>query len=78
MTGGPVNRRNGFLRRLARRCQAGQASMEYTVVTFFAVLVLILPDENGNVAIIQVANALKVFYSAFAYAISLSTNMMPM
>jgi len=64
--------------RLARWRQAGQASMEYTVVTFFAVLVLILPDEDGNVAIIQVANALKVFYSAFAYAISLSTNMMPM
>lgn len=64
--------------RWTNRCQAGQASMEYTVVTFFAVLVLILPDEDGHVAIIQVANAIKGFYTAFAYAISLSTNIMPM
>lgn len=61
-----------------RSRQLGQSSMEYTIVTFFAVLVLILPDENGDVAIIQVANALKTFYTAFAYAISLSTNIMPL
>ncbi len=58
--------------------QLGQSSMEYTIVVFFAVLVLIIPDENGDVAIIQVANALKTFYTAFAYAISLSTNIMPL
>jgi len=68
-------------RRLHAPCplrQLGQSSMEYTIVVFFAVLVLIIPDENGDVAIIQVANALKTFYTAFAYAISLSTNIMPL
>lgn len=68
--------RNDAQRPRRRSRQLGQSSMEYTIVTFFAVLVLILPDENGDVAIIQVANALKTFYTAFAYAISLSTNIM--
>jgi hypothetical protein len=58
--------------------QFGQSSMEYTIVVFFAVLVLIVPDENGNVAIVQVANALKHFYTGFAYAVSLSTTITPL
>lgn len=62
----------------ARARQWGQSSMEYTVVVFFAVLVLIVPDESGNVALVQLANAMKRFYSGFAYAVSFSTNLMPM
>ena len=58
--------------------QCGQSSMEYTIVVFLAVLVLIVPDSNGNVAIVQVANALKHFYTGFAYAVSLSTTITPL
>jgi hypothetical protein len=58
--------------------QSGQSSVEYTIVVFFAVLVLIVPDENGNVAIVQVANALKHFYTGFAYAVSLSNTITPL
>jgi len=66
-------------RLIARRArQWGQSSMEYTVVVFFAVIVLVVPDSSGNVVLIQLANALKHFYTGFAYAVSLSTTLMPM
>ena len=57
--------------------QLGQAATEYTVVVFFAVMVLLVPDENGDVAIVKLANAMKTFYNAFAYAISFSTTITP-
>ena len=66
-------------RLIARRArQWGQSSMEYTVVVFFAVLALIVPDSSGNVPLVQLANAFKHFYTGFAYAVSLSTTIMPM
>jgi hypothetical protein len=66
-------------RRVTRAAlQAGQSSMEYTIVVFFAVLVLVLPDQNGNVVIVQLANAMKHFYTGFAYAVSLSTTITPL
>ena len=61
-----------------RARQWGQSSMEYTVVVFFAVLVLVVPDASGNVPLVQLANAFKHFYTGFAYAVSLSTTIMPM
>ncbi len=61
-----------------RARQLGQSSMEYTVVIFFAVLVLLVPDANGDVPVVQLANAFKHFYTGFAYAVSLSTTIMPM
>ena len=61
-----------------RASQLGQSSMEYTVVVFFAVLVLLVPDANGDVPLVQLANAFKRFYTGFAYAVSLSTTIMPM
>lgn len=61
-----------------RARQLGQSSMEYTVVVFFAVLVLIVPDEHGDVPLVQLANAFKHFYTGFAYAVSLSTTIMPL
>ena len=61
-----------------RERQWGQSSMEYTVVVFFAVLVLVVPDASGNVPLVQLANAFKHFYTGFAYAVSLSTTIMPM
>jgi uncharacterized membrane protein (DUF441 family) len=61
-----------------RARQLGQSSMEYTVVIFFAVLVLLVPDANGDVPVVQLANAFKYFYTGFAYAVSLSTTIMPM
>lgn len=65
----------GFARKCRR--QLGQAASEYTIVVFVAAMVLILPDENGDVAIVKLANALKTFYNAFAYAISFSTTITP-
>lgn len=66
-------------RLITRRArQWGQSSMEYTVVVFFAVLALIIPDASGNVPLVQLANAFKHFYTGFAYAVSLSTTIMPM
>lgn len=64
---------------IARRArQLGQSSMEYTVVVFLAVLVLVVPDANGDVPLVQLANAFKRFYNGFAYAVSFSTNIMPL
>ncbi len=57
--------------------QYGQAATEYTVVVFFAVMVLLVPDENGDVAIVKLANAFKTFYKAFAYALSFSIPLTP-
>jgi len=57
--------------------QRGQAATEYTIVVVFAAMVLLVPDENGDVAIVKLANALKTFYNAFAYAISFSTTITP-
>ncbi|MDB5809176.1 MAG: hypothetical protein JWN94_1298 [Betaproteobacteria bacterium] len=68
---------NLLKRALHARRQLGQAATEYTIVTFFAVVVLIVPDENGDVAIVKLANALKTFYNGFAYAISFSTTITP-
>lgn len=64
---------------ISRRArQLGQSSMEYTVVVFLAVLVLVVPDANGDVPLVQLANALKRFYNGFAYAVSFSTTIMPL
>ena len=67
---------HGLIARRAR--QIGQSSMEYTVVVFLAVLVLVVPDANGDVPLVQLANALKRFYNGFAYAVSFSTTIMPL
>lgn len=61
-----------------RARQLGQSATEYTIVVFMAVLVLVVPDANGNVPLVQLANAFKRFYSGFAYAVSFSTTIMPM
>ena len=45
-----------------RARQLGQSSMEYTIVIFFAVLVLLVPDASGNVPVVQLANAFKNFF----------------
>jgi hypothetical protein len=66
---------SGFARKCRR--QLGQAASEYTIVVFVAAMVLLLPDENGDVAIVKLANAMKTFYNAFAYAISFSTTITP-
>ncbi len=62
-----------------RRCrQLGQASAEYTIVVVFAAMVLLIPDADGNVVIVNLANAMKTFYNGFAYAISFSTTITPL
>jgi len=57
--------------------QHGQSSVEYLTVSAFAVIVLLVPDSSGNVAVVQLANAIKTYYNAFAYALSYSTTITP-
>jgi len=56
----------------SRLSQRGQSAVEYITVTAFAAMVLLVPDEDGNVVVVQLANAMKTYYNAFAYAISYS------
>lgn len=60
-----------------KKHQLGQSSVEYITVSAFAVIVLLVPDDNGDMAVLQLANAIKTYYNAFAYAISYSTNLTP-
>lgn len=53
--------------------QRGQSSMEYIIVTLFAVLVLIQGGPSSPIN--QIAGAMKEAYQGFAYAISYSTNL---
>jgi len=52
--------------------QTGQATIEYTLVSILAVFILIKPDDQGDVPIVKLANALKTQYQGYAYAISMS------
>jgi len=52
--------------------QTGQASIEYTLVSILAVFILIKPDDQGDMPIVTLANALKTQYQGYAYAISMS------
>lgn len=57
--------------------QRGQSTVEYLTVSAFAAIVLLVPDANGYVAVVQLANAIKTYYNAFAYALSFSTTITP-
>ena len=57
--------------------QRGQSSVEYLTVSAFSAIVLLVPDDDGNVAIVQLANAIKSYYNAFAYALSYSSPITP-
>jgi len=58
--------------------QSGQATFEYLCVVSCCVIILVVPDSNGNILIVQLANALKGFYNAFAFAISFSSTITPL
>lgn len=61
------------------RKQLGQAMPEYIVVTFFGVMALIVPDrQTGEIPLVQLANALKSSFNAFAYALSFSSTITPL
>ncbi len=60
-----------------RPSQGGQSMVEYLTVSAFAAIVLLVPDSDGDVALVQLANAIKAYYNAFAYAISYSTLFTP-
>lgn len=60
-----------------RQLQCGQSSIEYITVSAVAVIVLLVPDSSGNVAVVQLANAVKTYYNAFAYALSYSSTITP-
>ncbi|WP_296501114.1 hypothetical protein [Rhodoferax sp.] len=59
------------------RLQRGQSSVEYLTVSAFAAIVLLVPDDSGNVVVVQLANAIKTYYNAFAYALSYSSTITP-
>jgi hypothetical protein len=59
------------------RIQRGQSSVEYLTVSAFAAIVLLVPDSSGNVIVVQLANAIKTYYNAFAYALSYSNTITP-
>ena len=73
-----TSRPNPHLKPLPKiHLQLGQSSVEYITVSAVAVIVLLVPDSSGNVAVVQLANAIKTYYNAFAYAISFSTTITP-
>ena len=56
----------------------GQASVEYTLVLILVVLALIA-EQNGEAGPIGlVVQALKDLFDAYSWAISFSTNLMPL
>jgi hypothetical protein len=58
--------------------QSGQSTFEYLCVVSFCVIILVVPDSSGKILIVQLANAFKGFYNAFAFAISFSSTLMPL
>lgn len=71
-----------FFRKLRHRMasklsQRGQSAVEYITVSAFAAMVLLVPDEDGNVVVVQLANAMKTYYNAFAFAMSYSSLFTP-
>ena len=58
--------------------RSGQANVEYICIIAFCVMVLVLPDENGDIVIVQLANAMKAVYNAFAFALSFSSTITPL
>lgn len=57
-----------------KRSQAGQATIEYTIVLMLAVLVLLARPD----VITQIVDALKEAYAAFVFALSFSSIPSPM
>ena len=55
----------------AANAQRGQAIVEYVMVTLFCVLVLLLATNDGP-AIGALKNAIKDFFKAYSYAISIT------
>lgn len=52
-----------------KRSQAGQATIEYTIVLMLAVVVLLARPD----VITQIVDALKEAYAAFVFALSFSS-----
>jgi hypothetical protein len=58
--------------------QRGQSMVEYSIVTIFCVMVLVFKGSDDKMVIVELANALKNFYNAFAFALSYSSTIMPL
>ena len=54
--------------------QRGQAMVEYSIVIIFCVMLLVYKGSDDKMVIVELANALKNFYNAFAY----SSTIMPL
>lgn len=55
----------------AANAQRGQAIVEYVLVTLFCVMVLLIANDNGP-TISSLKNAIKDFFKAYSYAISVT------
>ena len=58
--------------------QSGQANVEYICVIAFCIMVLVLPNADGEIVIVKLANAMKAVYNAFAFALSFSSTITPL
>ena len=61
----------------ARGRQAGQASVEYTLVLILVVLVLITEQDGEPGPVGLVVQALRDYFEAYSWALSFSNNLMP-
>ena len=61
----------------SRARQAGQATVEYTIVLILVVLVMIAEQDGEPGPVGLVVQALKDLYHAYSYAISFSNNLTP-
>lgn len=59
------------MRYVCRRANTGQAMVEYIVVTLMVVIVLLAASADGA-AVTQLANAVKSFFKAYSFAMSIA------
>lgn len=62
---------------VSRARQAGQASVEYTLVLILVVLVLIAEQDGEPGPVGLVVQALRDLFNAYSWAISFSSNLTP-
>ncbi len=73
-----INKKKNSMRFSTLTHCSGQAAIEYTLVVAMAVIILIVPDASGDVVIVKLANAMKAYYNAFAFALSFSNTITPL
>jgi len=75
-TNGQVRHTAFVLKKIQK--QRGQSMVEYSIIISFCVMLLVYKGPDGKMVIVELANALKNFYNAFAFALSYSSTIMPL